>query len=174
MRLPETTVVSEEKLTHYLLVPQARGDKSRFLALAGYTPEHANRLMHDLREQLLLDATPTKANKFGQLVGYHEVRYTATRQTEKRMKFDLYRDVVLARDLPEDRLKRGDILKLVDHHVADDGEAGYSAEVLNALGETLTIVTVPESALEALREDESLLRALFRIAGLCEPRPGSL
>jgi hypothetical protein len=70
------------------------------------------------------------------------------------MKFDLYNDVVLTRDMPEERLKRGDIVKLVDHHVAEDGEEGYSAEVLNALGETLAVIAVPESALEALREDE--------------------
>lgn len=70
------------------------------------------------------------------------------------MKFELYKDMVLARDLPAERLKRGDIVKLVEHHAARDGEDGYSAEVLNALGETLTVITVPESALEPLREDE--------------------
>ena len=70
------------------------------------------------------------------------------------MKFELYKDVVLKRDLPEERLKRGDIVKLVEHHVAPDGEAGYSAEVFNALGETLTVIAVSESVLESLREDE--------------------
>ncbi len=70
------------------------------------------------------------------------------------MKFELYKDMVLTRDLPAERLKRGDIVKLVEHHVARDGEDGYSAEVFNALGETLTVITVPESALEPLREDE--------------------
>ena len=39
------------------------------------------------------------------------------------------KDVVLARDLPKHRLKRGDIVKLVEHHVAPDGTEGYSAEV---------------------------------------------
>ncbi len=72
------------------------------------------------------------------------------------MKFELYKDMVLTRDVPEHRLKRGDIVKLVEHHVAPDGEDGYSAEVFNALGETLTVITVPESALEPLREDEVL------------------
>jgi hypothetical protein len=37
------------------------------------------------------------------------------------MKFELYKDVVLARDLPEHRLKRGDIVKPVEHHRALDG-----------------------------------------------------
>lgn len=70
------------------------------------------------------------------------------------MKYELYNDMVLTRDVPEHRLKRGDIVKLVEHHVAPDGEDGYSAEVFNALGETLDVITVPESALEPLREDE--------------------
>ena len=69
------------------------------------------------------------------------------------MKFELYKDVALARDLPEHRLKRGDIVKLVEHHLAPDGAEGYSAEVFNALGDTLAVITVPDSALEPLRED---------------------
>ena len=70
------------------------------------------------------------------------------------MKFELYTDAALACDVPEERLKRGDIVKLVEHHVARDGEDGYSAEVFNAVGDTLAVITVPESALEPLREDE--------------------
>ncbi|MGA2748888.1 MAG: DUF4926 domain-containing protein [Verrucomicrobiota bacterium] len=70
------------------------------------------------------------------------------------MKFELYKDAALARDMPEERLRRGDIVKLVEHHLAQDGEEGYSAEVFNAVGDTLAVITVPESALEALREDE--------------------
>lgn len=70
------------------------------------------------------------------------------------MKFELYKDAALTRDLPEERLKRGDIVKLVEHHVGRDGEEGYSAEVFNAIGDTLAVITVPESALKPLREDE--------------------
>ncbi len=70
------------------------------------------------------------------------------------MKFELYKDAVLTRDVPEHRLKRGDIVKLVDHHVARDGSEGYSIEVFNALGETIAVTAVPETSLEALREDE--------------------
>jgi hypothetical protein len=72
------------------------------------------------------------------------------------MKFQLYQDVVLAVDLPECRLKRGDIVKLVEHHVAPGGQEGYSAEVLNALGDTLAVIAVPEAAVKPLREDEVL------------------
>ena len=77
------------------------------------------------------------------------------------MNFELYKDVVLTRDVPAERLKRGDIVKLVEHHVARDGEDGYSAEVFNAVGDTCCpprvvfgVITVPESALEPLRENE--------------------
>ena len=72
------------------------------------------------------------------------------------MKFDLYTDAVLARDVPEHRLRRGDLVKLVEHHVAPDGTEGYSIEVFNALGETIAVTAVPEAALEPLREDEVL------------------
>jgi hypothetical protein len=72
------------------------------------------------------------------------------------MKFELYTDAVLTCDVPEHRLKRGDIVKLVDHHIARDGSEGYSIEVFNAVGETIAVTTVPETALESLREDEIL------------------
>lgn len=72
------------------------------------------------------------------------------------MKFELYKDAVLTRDVPEHRLKRGDIVKLVDHHVARDGSEGYSIEVFNAVGDTIAVTAVSESSLESLREDEVL------------------
>ena len=72
------------------------------------------------------------------------------------MKFELYKDAVLTCDVPEHRLKRGDIVKLVDHHFAPDGSEGYSIEVFNAVGETIAVTAVAESALEPLREDEIL------------------
>ncbi len=72
------------------------------------------------------------------------------------MKLELYTDAALLCDLPEHRLRRGDIVKLVDHHVAPDGTEGYSIEVFNAVGDTIAVTAVPASALEALREDEVL------------------
>jgi hypothetical protein len=72
MKLPPNTVIPLEKATRYLLVPQARGDKSAFLERAGYTLENADQLLHDLRVQLLpLEAIPVQSNKFGQ---YYEIR----------------------------------------------------------------------------------------------------
>ncbi len=79
------------------------------------------------------------------------------------MKFDLYKDAVLMCDLPEHRLRRGDIVKLVDHHTAPDGSEGYSIEVFNALGDTIAVTAVATSALETLREDEVLCtRTLYQ------------
>lgn len=79
------------------------------------------------------------------------------------MKFELHTDVALTCDLPEHRLRRGDIVKLVDHHIASDGTEGYSIEVFNAVGDTIAVTAVPASALEALREDQVLCaRALAR------------
>jgi hypothetical protein len=72
------------------------------------------------------------------------------------MKFEIYKDAVLTCDVPEHRLQRGDIVKLVDHHVARDGSEGYSIEVFNAVGETIAVTAVPETALESLRQDEIL------------------
>lgn len=72
------------------------------------------------------------------------------------MKLELYKEAMLTCDVPEHRLRRGDIVKLVDHHVSPDGSEGYSIEVFNAIGETIAVTAVPSSALEALREDEIL------------------
>ena len=72
------------------------------------------------------------------------------------MKFELYTDVVLTCDLPKHRLRRGDIVKLVDHHVAPDDTEGYAIEVFNAVGDTIAVTSVPAAALETLREDEVL------------------
>ena len=72
------------------------------------------------------------------------------------MRFELYTDAALARDIPEHRLCRGDLVKVVDHHPSPNGENGYSIEVFNAIGDTIAVTAVPESALEPLRKDEVL------------------
>lgn len=69
---------------------------------------------------------------------------------------ELFNEAKLTCDLREHGLCRGDIVKLVDRHVASDGIEGYSIEVFNAVGETIAVPAVPATALEALREDEVL------------------
>ena len=77
------------------------------------------------------------------------------------MRFELYTDAALALDIAEHRLRRGDLVKVVDYHPSPNGESGYSIEVFNAIGETIAVTAVPESALEPLRKDEVLsVRAL--------------
>ena len=69
MRLPLDATIAEDKLTRYLLLPQARGDKSAFLAQAGYGRENMRHLLRDLRAQILpSEAQRLESNKFGQYV----------------------------------------------------------------------------------------------------------
>ncbi|SLM28670.1 conserved hypothetical protein [Desulfamplus magnetovallimortis] len=72
------------------------------------------------------------------------------------MKPKLYEEVVLVIDVPEKNLKKGDVATVVAHHPISDGKDGYTLEVFNALGDTITIVTVPESAIDLLTENEVL------------------
>jgi len=50
IKLPANTLIARDKLTRYLLVLQARGDKSAFWAKPGYTLENADQLLNDLRD----------------------------------------------------------------------------------------------------------------------------
>jgi len=71
------------------------------------------------------------------------------------MKFDLYSRVALAEDLPERRLRRSDVMTVVDLHAGRPGqEPGYSLELFNAVGETVDVVTLSESQIEPLTADE--------------------
>jgi len=45
---------------------------------------------------------------------------------------------------------------IVDVHPKAGGEAGYSVEVFNALGDTIAVTVVPESLLDELTADEVL------------------
>lgn len=66
------------------------------------------------------------------------------------MKYELFQRVALARDLPEKRLRRGDVVTIVDRHPPNGGEPGYSIEVFNALGETIAVTVVAEPCLQQL------------------------
>lgn len=72
------------------------------------------------------------------------------------MRFKEFQQVALAKDMPDDKLQRGDLATIVDIHPANGGEVGYSIEVFNALGETIAVTTVPESVLEELTANEIL------------------
>ncbi|ARV61997.1 DUF4926 domain-containing protein [Nostocales cyanobacterium HT-58-2] len=72
------------------------------------------------------------------------------------MTLELY-EVALTLDLSEHQLRVGDIAMLVDFvpHPTG-GEDGCVLEVFNAVGESIAVVTVPVSAVEALRANEIL------------------
>ena len=68
MKLPEETVIAQEKLTKYLLVKRKRNDKSQWLANAGYALENWKILEDDLREQILsTNAIPLENTEYGQM-----------------------------------------------------------------------------------------------------------
>ncbi len=54
------------------------------------------------------------------------------------MRFKEFQQVALAKDIPEKKLRRGDLATIVDIHSKNGGEVGYSIEIFNALGETIT------------------------------------
>lgn len=82
------------------------------------------------------------------------------------MTLELYQEVALTRDLPEQRLRAGDIATLVDfvpHPNA--GEDGCVLELFNAIGESIAVMTAPLSAVAALSADEILTVRSLALAG---------
>ena len=66
MLLPQNAIITEEKLTKYLLVPLPKDDKSKFLQRAGYTLENWQQLEQDLRIQVLTQpAELIETNRYG-------------------------------------------------------------------------------------------------------------
>ena len=72
------------------------------------------------------------------------------------MSFRLYTEVALAKDLPDEGLRRGDIATVVDRVDAPGGGEGYVIEVFNAVGQTIKVVPVPPEALAPLAADQVL------------------
>jgi hypothetical protein len=68
VKLPADSLIARIKITHYLLVRQTKGDKSAFLASAGYDVANADQLIDDIRRQVLpWDAVPLEVTEYGQL-----------------------------------------------------------------------------------------------------------
>lgn len=70
------------------------------------------------------------------------------------MKFELYKEVVLKKDIPDKKLKKGDLATVVEHHRSNTNVDGYSLEVFNVLGDTIAVVTVTETEIEPLKSGE--------------------
>lgn len=70
---------------------------------------------------------------------------------------ELFQRVALTRDLTDHRLCAGDIACVIDRvpH-PDEGEPGCVLEVFSAIGESIAVLTVPESFAEPLAADQVL------------------
>lgn len=65
MKLPGP-YVPREKLTHYLLMPRPKGDKSQYLALAGFSLRHVDELQAALLDLAArADAVVDRQNSWG-------------------------------------------------------------------------------------------------------------
>ncbi len=65
------------------------------------------------------------------------------------MDFQLYTDVVLVGDIPEENLRAADVGTTVERHDVPGRETGYSVEFFDMLGSTIAVVTLPGSMLRA-------------------------
>jgi hypothetical protein len=64
------------------------------------------------------------------------------------MNYELYSDVILLKDIPEEGLSAGDVGTLVEKHQIEGLETGYSVEFFDRLGKTITVVTMAENSLQ--------------------------
>jgi hypothetical protein len=65
MIIPENAIIAVEKIRDYLLVSKAKGDKSKYLAIAGYSRSEFWELLRDLRALLPHEATLEGETEFG-------------------------------------------------------------------------------------------------------------
>ena len=66
MKIPDDAVISEEKLTRYLLVPRLKDDKSKYLAQAGYTQANPEELLIAIRQLIATnEAVEDNINAYG-------------------------------------------------------------------------------------------------------------
>ena len=80
------------------------------------------------------------------------------------MKPELYKEVALVRDVPEEGLCIGDVATLIEYvpHPAG-GEEGAVLELFNAVGEFIAVITVPLSFIAPLQSNQiPAVRSLLR------------
>jgi hypothetical protein len=77
------------------------------------------------------------------------------------MPFELFSDVILTTDLPEEELKAGDVGTVVERHIVPGQEDGYSVEFFDMTGETVTVVTIQAGLLRSpTHADRPAVRAM--------------
>jgi hypothetical protein len=68
LKLPDDSIISSEKITEYLLKWQPDNDESQFLARAGYSSDNWQRLLEDIRTQILpVEAELMRKTAYGDL-----------------------------------------------------------------------------------------------------------
>jgi hypothetical protein len=70
------------------------------------------------------------------------------------MKLELFKEAVITRDIPEEHIEKGDLVMVIDY--LDDPEPGYMLEIFDALGKSISVVSVPEADVESLHDGERL------------------
>ncbi len=82
------------------------------------------------------------------------------------MKHKLFSRVVPRTAVARHKLQAGDVATVVEHHPGRAGqEPGYTLEAFNAIGETIAVVTVRESEIGPLADNEVLhVRRLSEVA----------
>lgn len=66
MQLPSDSIIPEDKITSYLLVPRIKDDKSKFLAQAGFTQENPEELLLAIRQLAATnEAIEDNTNEYG-------------------------------------------------------------------------------------------------------------
>ena len=71
------------------------------------------------------------------------------------LKFKLFQQVALAKDIPPKKLRRGDLATIVDTHPVTEEELGYSTGIFNAGGNTIVVTAVTESFLQEPTNSET-------------------
>jgi len=66
MKIPETSILAEEKFTRYLLVRRDYDDKSRYLEIAGFTIDNYMLLVDEIRKLVSEnDAVEERSDEYG-------------------------------------------------------------------------------------------------------------
>ena len=81
------------------------------------------------------------------------------------MNYELYSDVILLENLPEEGVYTGDVGTVVEQHNVEGLETGYSIEFFDMLGNTVAVVTLPGSSLRApTKADRPSIRLVSNVA----------
>jgi hypothetical protein len=66
VKIPDDAIIPREKLTHYLLIPRRKNDKSRFLAQVGFTQDNPDLLEQAIRQMIAEnEAILDRQNEYG-------------------------------------------------------------------------------------------------------------